>query len=115
VWEGNGNFTYYSCVTEPSKGRLLTKQILNDGNLMTTKLCAEKCWEYNYAGVEYGRECWCGNAINFAGSTDPTTKPGKNVTDTECKFLCPGDNKSYCGASSKMSVYISKKLLEETS
>jgi hypothetical protein len=77
---------------------------------MTTKACAERCWEYDWAGVEYGRECWCGNALNLAGNTGAT--PGRNVTDSECKSLCPGDNKAFCGAGSRMSLYMSRDLLE---
>lgn len=88
----------------------MQKQILNDGNNMTTKMCAEKCWEYNYSGVEYGRECWCSNTLNYLGNTGAV--PAKNVTDSECKFLCPGDNKAYCGAGSKLSVYINKKMFD---
>jgi hypothetical protein len=97
-------------MTEPSRGRLLQTQILNDGKNMTTKLCAEKCWAYNYAGVEYGRECWCGNTLNLQGDTGATA--AKNVTDTQCSFLCPGDNKAYCGAGSKLSLYINKKMIK---
>ncbi|EEY16875.1 conserved hypothetical protein [Verticillium alfalfae VaMs.102] len=109
IWQGNSNFTYYACVSEPSKGRLLTKQVFNDGVNMTTKACAERCWDYGYAGVQYGRECWCGNTLNFAGNTGAT--PGKNVTDTDCKMTCPGDKNAYCGAGSRLSLYINKKLL----
>ncbi|KAG7104597.1 WSC domain-containing protein like [Verticillium longisporum] len=109
IWQGNSNFTYYACVSEPSKGRLLTKQVLNDGVNMTTKACAERCWDYGYAGVEYGRECWCGNTLNFAGNTGAT--PGKNVTNAECKMTCPGDKNAYCGAGSRLSLYINKKPL----
>ncbi|KAH7305991.1 hypothetical protein B0I35DRAFT_483733 [Stachybotrys elegans] len=108
VWQGNSNFTYYSCVQEPSNGRLLPTQVLNDGDTMTAKKCAEKCWNYGWSGVEYGRECWCGNTLNLQGNAGST--PGKNVTDTQCNFLCPGDKLSFCGAGSKMTLYKNKKV-----
>lgn len=80
---------------------------------MTPQLCAERCLtnDFKISGVEYGQECWCGNTINFAGNAGAT--PGRNVTDSECKFLCPGDKKTFCGAGSRMSVYLHKSLSEQ--
>lgn len=111
VYPGNQNFTYYSCVEEPSAGRLMDDQIYNNGDNMTIKSCLERCWEYDWAGVEYGRECWCGDKLNLEGETDAT--PGKNVTDSECSFLCPGDDMAYCGAASRLSLYIKKELAKK--
>lgn len=106
---GNKNFTYYSCVAEPSAGRLLGDQIFNNGTHMTIDKCLERCWDFNYAGVEYGRECWCGDKLDFVGNAGAT--PGKNVTDDKCWFLCPGDDMKYCGAGGHMSLYISRDLV----
>ena len=58
---------------------------------------------YAYAGVEYGRECWCGNTLNVAGNSGST--PSKNVTDSQCSFTCPGNSTEYCGAGSKLNLY----------
>lgn len=110
VWEGNTNFTSYACVQEPSVGRLLRDQIFNDGDDMTIDACLERCWDFNYAGVEYGRECWCGDKLNLAGNVGAT--PGRNVTDSECSFLCPGDKNVYCGAGGRMSLYVRKDYEE---
>ncbi|KAH8653201.1 WSC domain-containing protein [Tricladium varicosporioides] len=98
VSTGNSNFTYYSCISEPSSGRLLPKQVLNNGTGMTIELCLSTCYNYQYAGVEYGRECWCGNSLNLA--TDVS-----NRTDSECSFLCPGNSTEYCGAGGRLSLY----------
>ncbi|EPE28663.1 Quinoprotein alcohol dehydrogenase-like protein [Glarea lozoyensis ATCC 20868] len=98
VSEGNANFTYYSCASEPSSGRLLPSQILNNGTSMTISMCLTACSNYLYAGVEYGRECWCGNKLN-TGTTS------QNLTDSQCNFLCPGNSTEYCGAGSKMSLF----------
>jgi hypothetical protein len=64
---GNVNFTTYNCVAEPAAGRLLSSQVDNNGTAMTIEKCLAECWMYAYAGVEYGRECWCGNTLNWAG------------------------------------------------
>ncbi|KAL3962423.1 hypothetical protein ACCO45_003946 [Purpureocillium lilacinum] len=77
--------------------------LYNNGTSMTIELCLQKCYMYKWAGVEYGRECWCGNKLNLAGNTGAT--PGKNVTDSQCSFLCPGDKKVYCGAGSRLQLY----------
>ncbi len=54
---GNTNFTYYSCISEPTSSRLLPFQIENNGTQMTIEKCLSDCWMYQYAGVEYEREC----------------------------------------------------------
>lgn len=100
---GNLNFTYYSCVSEPSAGKLFPSQIDNNGTSMTIDRCLSQCSQYKYAGVEYGRECWCGNTINFSGTLAPT--PGTNVSDTECSFTCPGNSSQFCGAGNRINLY----------
>ncbi|GAB0138052.1 hypothetical protein EsDP_00006299 [Epichloe bromicola] len=107
ISNGNSNFTYYGCVLEPNNGRILQKQLLNHVN-MTINMCLQTCWKYNYAGVEYGRECWCGNKVNYGGRA--ATTPGKNVTNSQCNFLCPGNKTEYCGSQVRLSLYSRKNL-----
>lgn len=98
VSQGNVNFTYYSCVSEPSSGRLLSTQVENNGTYMTIEKCLSNCYNYAYAGVEYGRECWCGNTLN--------TAPGfMNTTDSDCSFTCPGNSTEFCGAGNRLNLY----------
>ncbi|KAG9230010.1 WSC domain-containing protein [Amylocarpus encephaloides] len=101
ISSGNANFTYYSCVSEPPTGRLLPSQILNNGTAMTIELCLSTCYNYAYAGVEYGRECWCGNSLNTANYGTQAL----NVSDSQCNFQCPGNSTEYCGAGGRMSLY----------
>lgn len=112
VSEGNANFTYYACVSEPSQGRLLPQQIWNDNKNMTIEACLKKCSNYGWAGVEYGQECWCGNQLRLDGGQAAKT-PGKNVSNSDCKFLCPGNKTEYCGAGSRMNVYVLKELVQD--
>ncbi|KAK2055257.1 WSC domain-containing protein [Colletotrichum caudatum] len=100
---GNENFTYYGCFSEPEVGRLLPNQILNHVN-MTIDMCLGVCYDKNYAGVEYGRECWCGNSLNLGGVDQ--SKPAANVTGAECSFTCPGNGTEFCGAGTRLSLYI---------
>ena len=103
VVPGNTNFTYYSCVSEPSSGKLFSSQVENSVG-MTIDRCLSVCWNYQYAGVEYGRECWCGNTINFNGSSTAAT-PGRNTSDADCKIPCIGNSSQFCGGSSRISLY----------
>ncbi|OHF01835.1 WSC domain-containing protein [Colletotrichum orchidophilum] len=107
---GNENFTYYGCFSEPQVGRLLPAQIINREN-MTIGMCLSACYDKNYAGVEYGRECWCGDALNLGGSDGST--PAANVTAKDCSFTCPGNSTEYCGAGVRLSLYILKDELEK--
>lgn len=70
---------------------------------MTIDRCLSQCSQYKYAGVEYGRECWCGDTINFNGTLAPI--PGKNVSDTECSYTCPGNSSQFCGAGNRINLY----------
>ncbi|XP_038064858.1 uncharacterized protein LOC119735224 [Patiria miniata] len=61
--------------------------------------CFRNCLEpteYKYAGMEYKYECWCGN--------DNYDKHGKEP-DSDCKYVCPGNNNQICGGSWRISVY----------
>ncbi|PHH77524.1 hypothetical protein CDD82_3479 [Ophiocordyceps australis] len=106
VWPGNAQFDFYSCVSEPSKGRLLASQVLNDGDNMTVERCLEACDSYEWAGVEYGRECWCDDKLNWAGDGGAT--PARNVSQAECNMPCPGDRSVSCGGGLRLSLYSSK-------
>lgn len=77
---------------------------------MTIDMCLGACYDNNYAGVEYGRECWCGNTLTLGGEGE--TKAAANVTGTECSFTCPGNSTEYCGAGVRMSLYILKEELK---
>lgn len=111
---GNANFTYYSCVQEPSAGRVLDKLVENGVTNMTIAHCLEICAAYKYAGVEYASECWCGDAIDFVGNEGAT--PGGNVSDSECSFTCKGNSSEFCGAGLRLSLYyfdVEKALADE--
>lgn len=72
-----------TCVADKSS-RLLSVRIAN-GNTVTATSCVASCdlKGYEYAGVEGGRECWCGNFLEIAGGA------GKSVN--VCNMACLGD------------------------
>lgn len=84
---------------------------------MSIDLCIEACAGAAWLGVEYGQECWCGEALNLAGDVpaEGEATPGELVDDEQCSFVCPGDGGQFCGAGVRMSVYVLRELAEEES
>ncbi|KAF3937655.1 hypothetical protein ABW19_dt0200341 [Dactylella cylindrospora] len=89
---GDGDWTPLGCYAEPPSNRILpAKQFTSDDD-MTAGKCRELCGDagYKYAGVEYGRECWCDNVLGANG--------GSETDEENCKGrLCTGSDDEYCG------------------
>ncbi|KAL3608668.1 hypothetical protein FPOAC2_03674 [Fusarium poae] len=64
---GNKSFQSYSCASEPLIGRLLSDLVLTDSRSMTVDTCLDKCGNYKYAGIENGRDCYCGQECYYDG------------------------------------------------
>jgi hypothetical protein len=66
---------------------------------MNYTLCATTCGSkgYNYAGVSYGRECYCGNTQRATA---------KLVASTDCNVACAGDMYSKCGGSWRLTGFV---------
>lgn len=79
--------------------RAILEQNMNpngDGSLTIPK-CKNTCYRraYNFAGVQQGNQCWCGNFV--AGEWT------KNQTD--CNTPCTGDKTSICGGVQAVNVF----------
>uniref|UniRef100_A0A1I8J1D5 WSC domain-containing protein n=1 Tax=Macrostomum lignano TaxID=282301 RepID=A0A1I8J1D5_9PLAT len=57
------------------------------------RLCRAK--KYAYFGVQYSKECWCGNSYG---------KYGKR-SKSECRMKCSGKKSTFCGSSWRNSIY----------
>ncbi|KUI62508.1 WSC domain-containing protein 2 [Cytospora mali] len=79
---------------------------LNDGKVwvgpeyMTVPMCLGFCGGgsgdvYNYAGLEYSRECWCAKTLNGLAV---------KLDDSACTLQCDGDATQLCGGSLKLSL-----------
>jgi len=86
-------FTYKSCHVDNAAGRVLTAKE-NRSDTMTVETCAAFCQGFQYFGVEYGRECYCGDALT--GATAP---------EAECSQVCMGDATQWCGAADRLNIY----------
>jgi hypothetical protein len=70
---------------------------------MTYASCAAFCSGYNYFGVEYGSECYCGDSF---------TNPTDTVPETDCSLACSGDATEICGAGNRMNLF--KSITQHT-
>ncbi|KAF2638282.1 galactose oxidase, partial [Massarina eburnea CBS 473.64] len=94
-------WVYQGCITDAQQDkRVFPWQLVNKtGN--SPDWCLGQCKKFGYqaAGMEYGEECYCGDAegIDAAGST--------LREDSECNTACPGDAESLCGAGLRLTWY----------
>lgn len=88
-----GAYNFVSCAVEPFQNGAGAVRAFNNGistsnnTAMTVEYCANYCSGYNYFGVEYGDECYCGNSFN-AGVTQDTTGG--------CSMACAGNAAEQC-------------------
>lgn len=93
------------CYTEPPhhEGRAL-KGPWERTDDMTPEACQAFCSDYRYAGVEFGRECYCGNEI----------APNALPAEGECTMPCSGDCSSTCGAGDRLEIYLNEQYTDPT-
>ncbi|MCJ1306187.1 hypothetical protein MMC08_009005 [Hypocenomyce scalaris] len=82
------SYTYTGCYNETTGDaaagdvRALAGGSMNASDTMTVELCLQFCGSYTYAGLEYGRECWCSSLLNSNSVKLP---------DANCTLRCSGD------------------------
>ncbi|KAK0125522.1 hypothetical protein ONS96_009359 [Cadophora gregata f. sp. sojae] len=91
-----GSYTYKDCRSDNTTIRTLVGMKKSSTKDMTLEFCMGNCTGYNYFGVEYGAECYCGNVLSFGSFA---------ATDGRCKMLCPGNKMEICGGSSGLTLY----------
>ncbi|KAK1834732.1 putative fungistatic metabolite [Podospora conica] len=90
-----GNYVWAGCRTEAVGKRALSGAGFTS-DTMTLEACREFCSAFAYFGVEYARECYCGNELNT----------GSVLTlAAECSYVCSGNPFQYCGQGNRLSVY----------
>jgi len=95
-------YSYLGCYSEGSAGRALTG-LANPipGNTVTPGACAKACGAYQYFGVEYSGECYCGDQINMGSAL----VAGNTPDVTGCSMICNGDQNSLCGGANRLNMY----------
>ncbi|KAF1350122.1 WSC domain-containing protein, partial [Delphinella strobiligena] len=92
----NGNYFYQDCYSDSVSSRTLSAKSYTDTKNMTLENCAAFCSGYEYFGIEYAEECYCGSCFN-GGSTI--------LAQSKCEMTCTGNPSEYCGAGNALSVY----------
>jgi hypothetical protein len=76
-------YNYNGCMTDSTSDRTFTAKAQGNAN-NTYESCSAFCNGYMYFGVEYGAECYCGNALPPSAAPHP---------DSECNMPCAGNGK----------------------
>uniref|UniRef100_A0A2C9MAE7 protein xylosyltransferase n=1 Tax=Biomphalaria glabrata TaxID=6526 RepID=A0A2C9MAE7_BIOGL len=88
---------YYGCYRDSSSSRDLDGGMteLSDN---TPQACIDHCYRsaQKYAGLQYGKECWCGSSYG---------KHSDKLDEAHCFTKCPGDASQTCGAYLANKVY----------
>jgi len=98
-WKYNGCWT--DTAPRQLNGATYTSSSMTPSSCVT--FCSTK--GYNFAGVEYANECYCGYALKSASTLKQ---------DTECNMSCSGDADQKCGAGNRMNVYTSNNPTQIT-
>merc|ERR1719318_249694 len=77
--------------------RLLERHLTSSSD-MTPELCIGKCADsaYSFAGVQYHKECWCG---------DEQPPQEEQRPQSECNSACTGDKSIMCGGGWRMNIF----------
>ncbi|XP_038050913.1 WSC domain-containing protein ARB_07870-like [Patiria miniata] len=95
--EGNsGQPGYLGCYEDSIYDRALQGSEEKDESSMSWQWCMSKCKNYNYMGLEFGNECYCGDNSDYG-------KHGNGGTG--CSLTCEGNSGETCGGSDRIEVY----------
>ncbi|KAK3944151.1 WSC domain-containing protein [Diplogelasinospora grovesii] len=97
---GNLQATLRGCFVDNSTARVLSKYTWMPGSGVSVETCMAKCGSRGWGvfGVEYGGECYCGDAV-------PTAEKLAG-SEWECRAMfCNGDSREFCGGSKRILVY----------
>ncbi|KAJ4292884.1 hypothetical protein N0V88_005544 [Collariella sp. IMI 366227] len=90
-----GDFKYQGCYSDHNDNRSLTGPV-NRNDKMTLQKCAIACKDYQWFGVEYGTQCFCGTSLASTAEKRP---------DTECRMKCGGNLCQVCGDGDRLNVF----------
>ncbi|KAI9449279.1 WSC domain-containing protein [Lactarius psammicola] len=104
-WNGLG------CYNDSTSARAL--QVRVDAGITTVESCVAACQAQGFtlAGLEFGRECWCGSQLqhgstffgNYNGIQDGRLRQTPN--DRRCDMACQGDPSELCGGPALLDLY----------
>lgn len=89
--------TSSQCYGDSKDNRVLSARLVQHSGSMSRAACLALCdgANYEYAGVEYGEQCFCGHAVATGA---------QKAAASECSMACDGNASETCGASWNMDV-----------
>ncbi len=96
---GVGDYLSIGCYSDNNNvGRALNGPKYTDPTGMCVEDCIRFCEDkhFQYAGVEYAQECYCGRNLSFGS---------KAIDAGQCDTGCKGNSTQLCGGWGKVSVY----------
>ncbi|ETS88012.1 hypothetical protein PFICI_01840 [Pestalotiopsis fici W106-1] len=107
IYNSSTTYHYVGCwnettgIAQSTGARALPDISLAQPDTMTVEICLDFCANnqstpYNYAGLEYSRECWCANKLS---------RLSVQLADAECNTPCDGNQTDACGGALKLSLY----------
>ncbi|KAF2267440.1 WSC-domain-containing protein [Lojkania enalia] len=101
----SSDYLSLGCYTEGTSGQSLDYSQWDYLNIsaMTTETCLNACGAkgYPFAGLEFGRECYCGVVL---GNGTLATEESK------CSTPCTGNSTQMCGGPDHLNLYVAKNL-----
>lgn len=95
----HGCFSDSTLTPGGARVRTLPLQVNPRGDL-TLESCAAACSRFGkLAGVEFGSQCFCGDALNPVANA--TSEPANDCA----AMKCPGDSRESCGDANRISIY----------
>ncbi|KAK1994348.1 WSC domain-containing protein [Colletotrichum falcatum] len=101
VVAASGDFNSLGCYSDHSSARTLTTRMSLPGDVKVSD-CTTACAAHGflYAGLEFGKECFCGSSIQNGGAPIPAKS---------CNMACTADKSQYCGGAAAINIYMSSK------
>eukprot|EP01064_Diplonema_japonicum_P030269 TRINITY_DN50_c0_g1_i9.p1 TRINITY_DN50_c0_g1~~TRINITY_DN50_c0_g1_i9.p1 ORF type:complete len:771 (+),score=162.79 TRINITY_DN50_c0_g1_i9:95-2314(+) len=93
----SGPVNYMGCFRDYSSNRQFPVYAYSDSKLNSVEKCTRTCQHngYKYAGLQYGKQCWCGDDLSTSTRT----------TMSQCDDPCSGDSTQTCGGGYRNQVY----------
>ncbi|KAH8812238.1 WSC domain-containing protein [Xylogone sp. PMI_703] len=96
---GSGSFSNIGCFVDLIDARVLVagSSVDHSSTGMTVGKCISFASDggFQFAGVEFGGECWVGNTVHDAVS----------ASQSDCNQACDGNSRELCGASGRIQIY----------
>ncbi|KAK6418200.1 hypothetical protein LTR95_017230, partial [Oleoguttula sp. CCFEE 5521] len=91
-------WTYKGCYLDGVNSRTLGYSSYSEYSIQTIQTCTTYCSNngFNFAGLEYGTECYCDFTLPSTAVQEP---------EIDCSMPCAGNSSQICGNGDRLSIY----------